>query len=338
MSDHSQSTALPRCIVQEPFECVHTTDAICRKNHMDTNGPKFVKTIQHIESLSKHLYNVRNPLFFICKAHAHKHKVPTQHTVSFTNAMRCLIESTECCIQTVKCCNEAVFVTKYNSSFIIATVEDNPKKRNSGINKHQYQHTLDTALYSQQDLDSINVRVSVQHLKIQKYIIFDPTLWREQSKNHFISMLRAIINMPDKVKERHQRFESSNFIISNIKRYKSGKCSVICDSIIGFDTKGIYQTSTISCMLHYSTVLLPKSLYTLLESDYDLQYVALKRDPSLKLSCLFICKAECNPDKSIDTIVIPDAIAKMLGQDQDGDKNGVYLLPLRVHGSMLVIR
>lgn len=320
----TDQTETSTCIVQQQFECVHTTDAICMKHESDPEG-RFVKTVPHIETLSEHLYNIRNPLFYVCKTHSHKHRVPPNEECS--NAMRFYIESTTCYIQAHKCCDSAIFVTDYNCSFVLTMVKDNPKKRNSGVNKNN------KIFLKPGDSDKIVIDSASQQLCIHEYIIFDPRLWREQSKNHFISLVRAVINMPDKVKERYQRFEASNFIISNIKRYKSGKQSVVRSSIIGYETRGIYQTSTISCVLPYNVILLPQSLYDMLINlNYDLQYVALKRDPSIKQTCLFVCRALRNPDPHVETVVIPDAIAKPLNQDQDGDKNGVYILPLTVRG------
>lgn len=165
----------------------------------------------------------------------------------------------------------------------------------------------------------------------QKYIIYDPSIWREQSKSHFISTLKCIIYSPDKFDSRYKNFETSTFTIPNIKSYISGKQSFVRLNITGFKTQGIYQTSTISCNLHYTCVLLPQKLYYIAIKYYDLEYVCIKRDPSIKETCVFVCRAIMNPDPNITTIVIPDAIAKPLNQDQDGDTNGVYMLLKKVN-------
>lgn len=162
--------------------------------------------------------------------------------------------------------------------------------------------------------------------KTTTYIIFDPSIWQEQSYNHFMSFIRAIINTPSAIAERYARFESSNFTISNIKRYKSGKKSLARTDVTGFDSKGIYQTAIISCTLPHYKVLIPQKLYKILEdNNYDLTFACVKRDPSLSPTCMYVCLIEKNSDPSIEVIVISQAIAKGLNQDQDGDKDACYI-------------
>lgn len=161
----------------------------------------------------------------------------------------------------------------------------------------------------------------------KKYVIYDPALWREQSTNHFASLIRASVLLPKAVNDRYKRFESSNFKVSSIKKYKSGKQSIVRTAVTGFEVRAIYQTSTISCNLPSDCVLVPQRIWDLMEGDYDLNLICIKRDPCIKSTCMFVCKAVRNPDPEIDVIVINDAVAKPMNQDQDGDKNAIYALP-----------
>uniref|UniRef100_A0A0C9PLM8 HgbA_0 protein n=1 Tax=Fopius arisanus TaxID=64838 RepID=A0A0C9PLM8_9HYME len=202
--------------------------------------------------------------------------------------------SINCFIHAFKCCDMAISVKDYNSSFIVSL----------------YNHSTVT--------------------RDSEFIIYDPTIWREQSFNHFISFLRAVILTPETAKERYMRFEDSNFAISNVKKYKSGKDSVVRIAVTGFETRGIYQTSTISCTIPYYKVLIPHALYNLLEKEgYDLSLVCVKRDPSIKTTCMFVCMVEKHGDPEHNSLTICDSMAKGLNQDQDGDKNAIYLLPKR---------
>lgn len=140
-------------------------------------------------------------------------------------------------------------------------------------------------------------------------------------------MIRAIINDLNSIKDRYNRFKISNFKIPNIKKYESGKESAIRTNITGFETTGLYQTSTISCNLPYYTCIIPQKLYKILkDNDYDLQLALVKRDPSIKPTCMFICMILENKNPNIDVIIISDQLAKGFNQDQDGDKNAEYFL------------
>lgn len=167
-----------------------------------------------------------------------------------------------------------------------------------------------------------------------EYIIFDPSIWREQSFNHFVSFLRAVIALPAAAaQERYLRFENSNFTISNVKKYISTKDSVIRSSITGFETYGVYQTAIISCTIPYYTVVLPQKLYDILEAEgYDMDLVLVLRHPSIKPTCMFVCKVLRNPDPYVDVIIISDQQSVGMNQDQDGDQNGVFLLRKRING------
>lgn len=199
-----------------------------------------------------------------------------------------------CVIQTTECCNEAVNVKNYNKCFVITTHQENETS---------------------------------QAKRKTEYIIFDPKIWREQSFNKFMSFIRAVISSPDAIAERYKSFESSNFSISNIKKYKSGKESIIRTAVTGFETQGLYQTATISCIIPYYIVIIPKKLYNLLETmGYDMDYALVKRDPSLLPTCMYVCLVQRNDDDSIETVVTSDPQSKGRHQDQDGDKVAVYLI------------
>lgn len=285
------------CIVQLPFECVYTTEATCTAPGSG-NSSHFTEPMEHAHLVREHIYNTRTPVFYFCDRHTHVHR---HEYVPYGRL--------PCYVQTQKCCERATLATEFDSSFIITVTnrkQAKKTKKDGGKSVTQYEK--------------------------KEYVIFDPVLWREQSMNHFISLVRAVVNMPELVLERYRRFESSSFKVSNIKKYKSGKQSIVRTAITGFETKGVYQTATISCTLPGRTILIPQKIYDLMSNDYDLSLVAVKRDPSIKQTCMFVCRAKRNPDSDVDTLVISDAIAKPMNQDQDGDKNGVYVLPNRVRG------
>lgn len=197
-----------------------------------------------------------------------------------------------CIVQTTKCCDSAVWLANYTYSYMI----------------------------------------TMTHKKLQSHLLYDPSTLRDQSMNHQLSVLRAALINPDAVSERIKHYSKSNFTLSNIDRYKSGKDSVSRIAIHGFDTRGIYQTATISCLLPEGFVLFPQELYDLAQGNYVLRLVAGKRDPSFHIRSMFVVYAIRNPDPTNRTIVIPDVISKPLYQDQDGDKNGFYPIPLQRDG------
>lgn len=203
----------------------------------------------------------------------------------------------ECKIQTFKCCDDAVMVKDFNKCFVVTVL---------GPNAHNMPNALN---------------------KGKSYVIFDPRIWREQSFNHFMSFIRAVITSPESIAERYKRFESSNFSISNIKKYISGKESLIRRSVTGYETNGIYQTSTISCTIPYYSVVLPQNLYDLLEQNgYDLDLAMVKRDPSILPTCMYVCSIIRNTNPGINCTTISDQQSKGFNQDQDGDRNAVYFL------------
>lgn len=294
------------------------TDVVCEKKNIFTKVLSTNNVMPH-----EHVYNLKMPTFYFCKDHAHKHiSHPTL----------------DCVIQMVKCCPKAVYVKDYEKCFSVTTTASNSGfvSKVSEAKKFKYgRFNNDIAL--QPDSHCPDNRSNPIHLpnatKSLEYIIFDPTIWREQSYNHFMSFIRAIISSPHVAAERYKRFESSNFAISNIKKYKSGKESIIRTAVTGFETQGIYQTSTISCMLPYYSVMIPQKLYDLLkEAHYDLDLVLTKRDPSLLQTCMYVNAVIRNPNPEDDVIKISDQQAKGFNQDQDGDKNPCYPLLKVING------
>lgn len=198
-----------------------------------------------------------------------------------------------CKIQTECCCDKAINLVKLTTSFVLAhLVAKSPTEINALV-----------------------------------YIIYDPSTWREQPLNHFISLVKAFILKPIAIPDRYASFEKSKFTISNILLYKSGGESVIRSSITGFETRGIYQTSTISCLLDQQVIVLPQKLYDMLQKEgYDMTYAIVVRHPSLKSTSCYILLVIRNPDSKYTSLIIPDRIAEGLHQDQDGDKNVVILM------------
>lgn len=312
---------IANCVMAQPtFECICTTDMVC-PHHQD----RFTTlSVRESDMIREHVYNTKLVAFYFCLEHKHYHR-------AHPNVV--------CYIQTYQCCEKAVSVREYRSSFIV-TLNDITRKGEPAKSKlpAATRRARKRKLTSCENGDVVPSRssananecIGVKAPNTQEYIIFDPSIWRDQSFNHFISFIRAVITIPSSAKMRYSRFEMSNFAISNIKKYKSGKESVSRTLVTGFETKGIYQTSTISCTLPYYKTLIPHTLWRILkEQHYDLDLVCVKRDPSIKPTCMFVCRAELNPNPNINTIVIPDALAIGLNQDQDGDKNAIYVLPTR---------
>ncbi|ATY70205.1 lef-9 [Tomelloso virus] len=148
-----------------------------------------------------------------------------------------------------------------------------------------------------------------------------------------MSFIRAVIISPDDVSERYKRFALSNFTISNIRQYISGKESIIRTAITGFETSGVYQTSTISCTIPYYVVVLPQKIYdSLAEEGYDLDLTLVKRDPSIWQMCMYVCSIQRNDDPKCLITTISDQQSKGMKQDQDGDKNALYFILKRQNG------
>lgn len=131
---------------------------------------------------------------------------------------------------------------------------------------------------------------------------------------------------PRIVADRYRRFNQSNFKINNFNRYCSGKESMSRTCVTGFETFGAYQTSVISCTQERDCILMPQTLYDRLEEiGFDMSVGCVKRDPSLTPGCMFLLRVLRNTDPTVQTLVIPCSLARPLHQDQDGDKNTVYL-------------
>lgn len=278
-------TAQP-CIVTAPFECTTSTDVVC---HLNPNQFTIEESAPDIK-IEEHIYNTKVPTFYLCSVHMHYHTIyPT----------------IPCIMQTFKCCDNAVFIKDYTQCFAVTI-------KNRGVPP-----TTSTRANSKNAGGSGKTGQSKaqQKNRDQSFIIFDPSIWREQSYNHFLSFIRAIIIDPkinsNTIMDRYRRYESSNFAISNIKKYISGKESIIRTAITGFDASGIYQTSIISCTIPYHTVVLPQKLYKLLEADgYDTDLVMVNRDPSLLSTCMYVCSVFVNPDPDIDVVIISDQQSK----------------------------
>lgn len=370
------------CVITEPFECNVSTDVVC---HLNPNV--FTKTITYNDTnLHEHIYNIKTPMLYICRVHAHRHHYNPQ---------------IECIIQSFECCKDAVFIKDYTGCFTVSvnstTISKSAATYNTSLRKnlHQDVHYDDeddekssnkrkkfntvtskkitikrkaattsneeiansTAIVSKRrQYDNRKRKMIDQHqnngnkkmrrnmdggsgngmIVVEKYtefIIYDPRIWREQSYNHFMSFIRAIFSMPEMIVERYKRFESSNFTISNIKKYKSGKVSIIRTAVTGFNTKGIYQTSTISFTIPYHTVIIPAKLYDLLEQqNYDMNLALVIRHPSILTTCMYDCKVVRNPNESEDVIKIPSETSKGFNQDQDGDKNVVNFMLKSIKG------
>lgn len=329
--------------------------------HLNSNI--FTKVIPYDNAnLHEHIYNIKTPLLYICRTHTHRHEYNPQ--------IECIIQSFECCndavfIKDYRGCFtvsiNSTTISKSASSYkntiskMIAGDEDNKNKRKkfniSRINTTTRKRkklindcdittvaASSTTAVKKMKLNNGKVKVnsSNANMVIEKYtefIIYDPCIWREQSYNHFMSFIRAIISMPEVIIERYKRFELSNFTISNIKKYKSGKVSIIRTAVTGFNTRGIYQTSTISFTTPYHVVVIPSKLYDLLESQqYDMRLSCVIRHPSLLPTCMYISNVIRNPNENEQVIKISSETSKGYNQDQDGDKNPVNLLRKIVDG------
>lgn len=267
------------------------------------DNSKFARTIvSNTAQVYQHIYNTKSPSFYFCFKHVHYHK-------KYPNI--------ECKIQTFKCCQSAVLMKDFDECFVVTVlgpaISGRKPTNSNGINNN--------------DIGGYELS------KAKEYLIFDPRIWREQSYNHFMSFIRAVITTPSAILERYKRYESSNFSISKLKKYKSGKDSIIRRSITGYETNGIYQTSTISCLIPYYSVVLPQKIYDLLKAEnYDLDLVMVKRDPSILPTCMYVCSVIRNPDPKIICTTISDQQSKGFNQDQDGDRNAEYFLCRKING------
>lgn len=287
--------------------------SVCSTDRVCPNHPgQFTWPIGDARTMIReHVYNTRFPIFYFCQTHRHVHDHPR-----YPDAV--------CTIQSYRCCEDAVRVDDYDFSFVVTVTRP---RSGDDLSPNAWPANA-TGLNP--EFAAGGCSGGGRQPRATEYIVYDPRIWREQSFNHFVSFVRAVISLPEAAKERYGRFEDSNFSISNIKRYKSGKESIVRTTVTGFETRGLYQTATISCLLPRDELLLPRNLYRLMDREgYDMSLVCVKRDPSIKSTCMFVCRARENPNPESRTIIIPDAISKPMNQDQDGDKNAVYALRKR---------
>lgn len=300
------------------IQCNLTTNVICndkkifkddhftslKKIYPNCSSNETKDNYKMIKSLHHHLFDYGDLDFYICLGqHSHYH---------FPHYEKTKI----CYLQMFRCCEKAINFLNLKQSFYI--------NAGYGTNNNENNDYIDNDYYFN------NKNKKIKKKRGENFLIFNPSLWRDQSLNQFKSFLKAVVlKLPMKIiKDRYVKFENSNYKISNLKTYKSGKYSIIRTAVTGFPVLGVYQTAIISCTIDKRTILLPQKLYNELSEEYDLTYVCLKRDPSITDRCMFVCKIEKNPDPEQDVIVISDMLAKPLNQDQDGDKNGGYLMPL----------
>lgn len=314
--------------------CFISNDRVCKK----CNTP--FGTLVRYQSLMFHRKALETCRVFQCCVH--KHDPPCRECVNCKTGAPCIVrEPYYCSLTTDVVCNGPKNNGQLHSSTLF------PYNLSNHLfdlrvalfyfcKKHAHRHDTDpTVLCTIQTFKCCDRAVYVTDfdksfmlvVEKKRYVIYDPMLWREQSTNHFASLVRAAIQLPKAVADRYKRFESSNFKVSSIKKYKSGKQSIIRTAVTGFEVKAIYQTSIISCNLPSNVIMIPQRIWDMMQDSYDLNLVCIKRDPCIKSTCMFVCRALRNPDPDIDVIVINDAVAKPMNQDQDGDKNALYALP-----------
>lgn len=278
-----------KCKINEPCIILESFDCNLSNFNVCEYCGKFTKLFQNSKMLSKHQYNIPKHICYICEKHEHYHKN----------------NPNKCPIQQLKCCDEAIELLKYPGSFFVYVNE----------------------------LGKTNPT---------KYIFCDPKFWREQSINHFISWLLAVCSeyiennnckrkrndykkQYDLIKNRYEKFTTSSFKIPDLSTYKSGRDSIVRTDITGYTTKGLYQTSIISSIIPQNEIILPQKLYDLCEIDCFMEFGIVKRDPSFRQTCTFLFKLVRNVDPTINTLIIPGMTSKPYNQDQDGDKNAIYL-------------
>lgn len=314
--------------------CFVSNDRACKKCNVPFG------TLVRYQSLMFHRKALETCRVFECCEH--RHDPPCRECVNCKTGLRCIVREPYYCTLTT---DVACYGPKNNGQLHSSTLF--PYDLSNHLfdlrvalfyfcKKHEHRHETDpTVVCSVQTFKCCDRAVYVTDFdksfmliaEKKRYVIYDPTLWREQSTNHFASLVRAAVQLPKAVADRYKRFESSNFKVSSIKKYKSGKQSIIRTAVTGFEVKAIYQTSTISCNLPANVVMIPQRIWDMMHDSYDLNLVCIKRDPCIKSTCMFVCRALRNPDPNIDVIVINDAVAKPMNQDQDGDKNALYALP-----------
>lgn len=344
LRDHFLSTEnvyLRKCLCNnhshEKKPCFMSADPACRKC-----GVQFTLLITY-QALMFHAHELQSCRLYKCCTHIHY--PPCNRCINCKTGNGCVVtEPFECRFTTSALCDGPGEPDTHATEPVDYNIVDHLYDLRETlfyfcrVHKHVHVHQPDAECCIQMfqcceravnvvDLDQSFIIVTGK----KEYIVYDPSLWREQSKNHFQSLVRAFVNCQKAIVRRYDQFQKSNFKVPSIKEYKSGKSSIVRTAITGFSTRGIYQTTTISCDLPQNEILLPQRIWNLMHEEYDLSLVCLKRDPCIKSTCMFVCKAVKNPDPDIDVVIINDSIARPMNQDQDGDKNAVYALPRYVN-------
>ncbi|CAH0393254.1 unnamed protein product [Bemisia tabaci] len=335
-------------------------DASTSSGSKGAHNSHFTERIDDTRWAAYHVYSTQELKFYVCPRHAHKHI--SSRPTSFEEQTP--TPDVPCYLQSVLCCEEASSITEFQSGFILSVLATHSKVKylRAASNKSMCKIVHRNELHSSNNSSDLSCAkrsnrfragdnftpagLAVKqegekpHLKkmtgkigilpnYDSYVIVDPSLWLEQSKSYFISLIKAVILSPALVADRFSKFENASFRVSNIKAYRSGKSSMIRTNVTGFVTEGIYQTAIISCTLPHDAILVPQKIYDLLMGDFDIVLLPTKRDPAINTTCMFVLIALRNPDPSIETLVVPSAIVKSMGQDQDGDKDGCYALRIR---------
>lgn len=281
------------CAIGEPCMFINSIKCNYTTDSICKEHKILNKEIYNLSLLTAHHYDLRNLNLFVCENHKHFHK---------------LCPNSVCKIQKYKCCDSSIQIKNLKISFVLTIT-------NMGGD--------DTFTIGRKR--KINVTNS-------QLTIYNPKFWDNQSENYFYSILRAVMVNRNMIIDRYTSFEKSKYTIGSIREFKSGKFSFMRQNVIGFSTTGVYQTSIIDCTIPYTTCIFPQKLYDLLEQEFDLNLIILKRDPSMTSTCMFVCKILRNQNADIETIIIPASIAKPLHQDQDGDRNGCFILPKYKNG------
>lgn len=155
------------------------------------------------------------------------------------------------------------------------------------------------------------------------YNVFHPVSWEYQIKNYFISMLKYLITGSNKFDSTYQYLKDASYKFGKISTYISGKFSIIRVGILGLFATGLYQTGTMDSSLKFTEIKVPKTLLEFVSDEYYTDIALINRDPSIKPTCMYAMRIIPHDG---DTIIIPDAIAKPMNQDNDGDRNSVYLI------------
>lgn len=155
------------------------------------------------------------------------------------------------------------------------------------------------------------------------YNCFHPISWEVQIKNYFVSLLKYLLSDSEIFISTYKYLIDSSYKFGKIKSYLSGKASIIRVGILGLFVKGgLYQTGTMDSSLKFNKIKIPKILLDMVKDDYFVDMALVNRDPSIKTTCMYA--VDVIPHDG-DTIIIPDALAKPMNQDNDGDRNSIYL-------------